>query len=552
MDQREGDANLVVRNARIYTVDRTRTWASALAVRDGKFLSIGSEEDVEPFVGPRTEVLDAGGRLILPGLLDCHCHAFEGSRGLLFELQLSPGDDFSALIEKVRTAALRLDGGQWLTGGGWNARLLIDILSHSRSLQRLDEVTGDHPTVLRDTTRHAVFANTAAMRSAGLLDGSVAIGEADAVRCEDGSLSGLFVEGGCGLLERCIPPLPDGKRREIALHAASIYNALGVTGFTHAVTSEATMRTFKELDEAGALTVWVATCIATDTAIVPEYDGVGHGVIERRHACRSQHVSVDFVKYFMDGVPGARTAAFEKPYEKEADGAVLHARPLYTVAELRDRILPHDAAGLHVKVHTVGDQATHDALDAIEEVRRMNGHEGPLHSLAHVGHIRPADIPRLAQLRVMADLCPPYWFPGPVMQNTLQILGEERASRAWPIGDIVKSGALAAFGTDWPVVATPSPWRGLAGIVTRRDPSGAAPGAFREDQALNLEQALRLCTINVAESMGFGNQTGSISVGKSADFILLDQDIFAISPIRIADTRVLKTYFAGRLVHEST
>ncbi|MBN9062671.1 MAG: hypothetical protein BGP06_12490 [Rhizobiales bacterium 65-9] len=543
-------ATLVVRNAKIYTVDARRPWASALAVKNGRFHTIGSAEDVEPFIGTETDVVDAGGRLVLPGLLDSHCHAFEGARELLFELRLSPMDDLPALLDKARAAASTLGSGQWLTGGGWNARSLISELSRPPSLRLLDEATGDRPTVLRDTTRHVVFANTAAMQAAGLLSGGATVGEDDAIRYEDGTLAGVFLEGGCGLVERAIPPLSDDRRRQSALHAAALYNSLGVTGFTHAVTSEATMRTFKELDDAGALTVWIATCIATDTAIVPDYDGVGDVAIGRRAAYRSDHVAVDFVKYFMDGVPGARTAAFERPYEKEADGSVRHARPLYTVAELRDRILPHDAAGLHVKIHTVGDQAIHDALEAIEQVRKANG-PGPLHSLAHAGHVRDSDIPRFAQLNVMADFCPPYWFPCPVQQSSLQILGQARAGRSWAIADIVKSGALTAFGTDWPVVATPSPWRGLAGIVTRKDPSGAIPGVFRPDQALSLEQALRLCTINVAESMGFGRDTGSISEGKSADFIVLDQDLFAVAPEKIAETQVLNTYFAGRLVHQA-
>jgi predicted amidohydrolase YtcJ len=397
-----------------------------------------------------------------------------------------------------------------------------------------------------------MFANSAAMKAAGITRDTADVKNGSIVKHPSGALSGIFLEDACALVDQAIPPLNEEEKRRVALHAVSLYNSFGVTGFTYALASEMTMQAFKDLDDARELSVWIATCIATrDSILTPERDGVGASAIAKRAAYRSEHIAVDFAKFFMDGVPGARTAAFREPYVA-APGAKAHqARSFYGVAELCDLMAPLDRQGIHVKIHAVGDQAIRDTLDAIEKVRQINGQPGPQHSIAHLGYVLEDDIPRLARLNILADLCPPLWFPNRILQNNTAVLGDERGQRAQSIGDIVRSGAASAFGTDWPIVASPSPWPGLSSLITRKDPTGVVGGVFRPDQALSLEEALPLCTINVAESMGFGRRTGSIAGGKDADFIVLDRDLFAISPEDIAGTEVLKTYFAGRLVHNA-
>ena len=311
------------------------------------------------------------------------------------------------------------------------------------------------------------------------------------------------------------------------------------------------MRIFKGLDDAGQLNAWIATCIATDSILTPERDGIGAPVIKSRGVYRSEHIAVDYVKFFMDGVPGARTAAFHRPYVPGPDGVARTANSLHSVSELGDLIRPLDREGIHVKVHAVGDRAIHDTLDAVENVRSTNGWSGPQHSIAHLGYISDDDIARLKPLNVLADLCPPLWYPNAILANNATVLGGDRNDKAWPIADIVRSGAAVAVGTDWPIVESPNPWPGVASLITRKDPTGAFPGQFRPEQAISLEEALPLCTLNVAQSMGIGRITGSITPGKCADFILLDRDIFSIAAGDIAETQVLRTYFSGRLIHSS-
>ena len=551
MGTQRAAADLVLRNAKICTMDETHPWASAFAVQAGKFVAIGSAGTVESLIGAETEIVDAEGQTVLPGLLDGHSHALEGARADLYEVRFSAADDLNSMIAAVKKAIRRVEGGGWLRGAGWSAGKLVEQLSGRSAIRALDEATGDRPTVLRDSSHHAIFANSAAMRSAGLSPDAPGMTDASVGRYADGTLSGLFFETACELIDRAIPAPSADERRTTALHAAHLYHSFGVTGFVQAATSEVTLDVFSRLDREGELNIWIAACIATNSLLTPEHEGIGEAVIGRRNAYRSAHIGVDFAKIFMDGVPGARTAAFHAPYMNSGGGLAERTPPFHDVTELFDLIRSLDARGIHAKVHAVGDRAIQYTLDAIEAVRNANGPCGPQHSIAHLSYIAERDIPRLASLNVAADFCPPLWFPNPILHANDLVLGDERGAKAWPTGDIVRAGALSMLGTDWPIIASPNPWPGLAGLVTRKNPRREIPGTFRPEQALSLEEALPLCTINVAKHMGFAEQTGSVSPGKRADFIMLDRNLFEIEPDTIADTKVLRTYFAGQLVHRA-
>ncbi|WP_276121186.1 amidohydrolase [Pararhizobium qamdonense] len=544
-------AELVIRNARIYTLDPNKPWVDAVAIRNGQFVATGSFAELAPLIDDATRVLDFAGRIVLPGMIDGHCHAFEGARAALFELALSPRDDFDQLMERVRAAAAVLPEGQWLKGGGWEGRRLLPVLSHPDALKRFDEATGDCPAVLRDISCHTLFVNTAAMRAAAI-DRNTKVPDHGGIVLDDrGEPVGLLLETASALVFEAMPDLSQGEIDMVIRHAGGLFNSCGITGFAHAVTSAQTMKAFSDADRRGELTVRVATFISTDNLITPERDGIGPAVIEHRHDYASNYVNVDFVKYFMDGVPGSITAAFKAPYGP-ANGGAQSIAPFYSVEELRDLILPLDAQGIRVKIHAIGDLAITSTLDAIEQVRAANGFDGPQHSIAHLAYIDDEDIKRLSSLNVLADICPPMWFPSSILSGNIQLLGEERGHRCWPVGDILRSGATVTIGSDWPaIVPSPNPWPGLSALITREDPWRGHPGVFRPEQAISLEEALPLYTINAARSIGFGDSAGSIETGKAADFIVLDRDIFSIDARDIAGTKVLTTYFAGQPVYQA-
>ena len=275
-------------------------------------------------------------------------------------------------------------------------------------------------------------------------------------------------------------------------------------------------------------------------------------MLARRDELCGPHMNAPAAKIFLDGVPSLRTAAMLQPYalrnasDAPSDGGAMSR----TLDELVDEMAGFDKLGLSVKVHAVGDRAVRTVLDAVEQVRRRNGADGPQHHIAHGQFITEQDIPRLTALNVLADLCPPLWFPSAASNAHQRVAGAERYAKTWPIKSILAAGADAAAGSDWLTVFHDiDPWQALAGMLTRKDPSGIFAGVHNADEAISLEQALPLFTRNSARAMRIGDKTGQLAPGLSADAIVLDRDLFTIKPDEIAATKVEATLFEGRVVH---
>jgi predicted amidohydrolase YtcJ len=221
-------------------------------------------------------------------------------------------------------------------------------------------------------------------------------------------------------------------------------------------------------------------------------------------------------------------------------------------AQLTEDVVKMDAQGLTVKIHATGDRSVRVALDAIEAARKANPSAQLRHEISHAEMISPEDMPRFKALNVTAEMSPILWYPSPLHAAMETVLGKERAGRFWPVKSFVDSGALVIYGSDWPsVVPSPSPWPGIEAMVTRLDPYGVNAGNLNPAEAVDLATALRIFTRNGAEALYTQDSTGSIEVGKSADFIVLDHNLFEIAPEQIGDTKVLRTVFRGRTVHEA-
>ena len=271
-----------------------------------------------------------------------------------------------------------------------------------------------------------------------------------------------------------------------------------------------------------------------------------------RERYRSPHLSLDFAKIMVDGVMVSRTAIFMEPYLPDQEhGSDFRGMVMTPQDQLNRLAADLDKRGISAKFHVAGDGAVHMALNAIEAARAQNGPNGPIHTLAHGGYIVPGDISRAARLRAAIDASPTVWYPGPVLAGTEAVIGKERANRFWPFKTMLEENVLVAGGTDWKSLPGEFSdlWAGIEGMVTRKNPWGNAEGSLWPEQAIGIADVIRIYTLNSARAMGIAETAGSLVVGKSADLIVLDRNLFETAPEAISDTKVDLTVFEGKVVY---
>ena len=545
-------ADVILNRGSIYTVDDTRSWASAVAIRQGKLIAIGNDLEIDSFRGPGTRIVNLRGRMALPGIIDVHNHHTRGGLADLYETNIRPTLSFDEVISVVRAHAGKTKPGDWISGGIWGSNILGRLYSSSARVA-LDAASPEHPVMLRDDSHHSRWVNSRALEIMGVDAQTPNPPYGEIVRDpENGEATGLLLEKASALAETALArTVEDAAGRNISStkRAVQILNSFGVTAYQDANTMLPYLQALSQLDAQGQLTAW---CVASLPAHRPLMGGdiFGDELIAIRETFRSRHVRPDFVKIFMDGVPTTRTASMIEPYTPDKlYGCCFRGEALVSIPELARWIAKCEKLGLSVKVHCAGDAAVRDTLDAIDVVRSFNG-PGRRHQIAHAGFIDPDDIPRFKELNVVANLSPIIWYPSPIIEAIKAAVPEGRANRYWPNRDLLEAGALMAAGSDWPVVSNPDPWLGIEGMVTRRNPEGGFPGALWPEQALDLAAVLEIYTKNSARATGLDRLTGSLEVGKSADLIVVDRNLFEILPEDIAEVKVLSTYFEGELVFE--
>jgi predicted amidohydrolase YtcJ len=544
-------ADLILHSGRIYKVDARRSWAEAVAVKDGRIIAVGADKVVRKLRGNTTELIDLDGRMVMPGLIDVHNHHTRGGQLDLFEVSFPASLSFDQILERVRERASKTAPGEWISGGIWSSEL-AGRLGQLSAKAELDAASLGRAVMLRDDSLHNRWVNSKALELIGITNETPNPADGEIVRDgATGEAVGLLVEKASSLAEKIVfASIEDPMGRDIAStrRAVEILNSYGVTAYQDANTTLSMLKALNALDKKGQLNAWcVASLPVFETLTATEF--YGEALIARSKRYRTTHVRPDFIKLFMDGVPMTRTAAMLDAYKPDERGNAVVCRSFIPVPEVVRWIIRAEELGLAVKIHCAGDAAVRDILDAVEIVRDFRG-PGPAHHIAHASYIDPKDIPRFKQLNVVADLCPAIWFPCAITVANNKVLPEARANRYWPNRDLWESGALLAAGSDWPVVGLPDPWFGFEGMVTRRNPKGTYPGALWPEQALDVATVIEIYTRNPATAMGISGITGSIEPGKSADLIVLDRNLFECDPEDLADTKVLQTYFEGRKVHE--
>ncbi|MEU2282694.1 amidohydrolase family protein [Streptomyces sp. NPDC013178] len=543
-----GPADLVLTGGPVHTVDPARSHATAVAVRDGRIAAVGHDE-VHELIGPRTEVVDLTGKLLLPGFQDAHVHP-QGAGLELGLCHLADTVDPAEYLRRIKTYADQHPDVEWITGGGWS---LEAFPGGSPTAAALDAVVPDRPVFLPNRDHHGAWVNSRALERAGIdsrtpdpVDGRI---ERDA----EGNPTGMLQEGAVHLVGRLVPDPTPEEQLAALLRAQAVLHSHGVTAWQDAIIGTYTNMTdpapaYRAALDGGLLTARVVGALWWDRERGAEQIAE---LAARREELSGGRFRATTVKIMQDGITENHTAALLDPYLTGCGCASDNSGISFVEpGELRKYVTELDALGFQVHFHALGDRAVREALDAVEAARTTNGRRDTRHHLAHLQVVHPHDIPRFRALGASANLQMLWAAHEPQMDElTLPFLGAERGTRQYPFGDLLRAGAALAAGSDWPV-SSPDPLQAIHVAVNRVTPDAPeGTPAFLPEQRLDLGAAIAAYTAGSAYVNHLDDTTGSIAVGKSADLVVLDRDPFAGPPEETAATRVLQTFVEGQRVH---
>lgn len=545
-------ADLVLTEGKIYTLNKQQPWAEAIAVKEGKIIYVGKNEEAKAYIGENTQIQNLAGRMLMPGINDAHVHPTRGGTKALFECNFAFNATPETIAARVAECVADNPGATWIRGGQWDSGFFerFDIPSPKAFL---DAVSGDKAVILNDDSNHNGWANSKALALAGITKETRDLSDGTYVRDPiSGELTGLLLENAEQMLSDQVPDWSTSEYIRGAAEGIRIANSFGITGMKDASATPEVMHAYKTLDGKNQFTVHMSTSIKTPYGYrdgLLDYDHID----QLREKYKSQHINTSAVKIFMDGVPtSSRTAAMIEPYtaatpDSPRVSGMLHIEPSLLAQDL----IELDKRGYTVKIHVAGDRAVRVALDAISAARKANGQSNLKHELAHAGFIDEKDIKRFAELNAVADLSPYLWHPSPIIDSIIAAVGSPKGEQYWPIKSLTEAKAPLLAGSDWPAaVESIDPWVGIEAMVTRTDPKEKFSGALWPEQAISLEQALEIYTLHGAAAIGLSDKTGTIMEGKYADFIILNQKLFEIPASKISETQVLETWFEGKLVYK--
>lgn len=549
--QSKSTADSVLLHGRIYTLDIEHPWAEALAIRGGKILAVGSDREISRLRGTSTQIIDAKGRLVLPGFTDCHTHFMEGSL-LLQEIFLNGVNTIPEIQSRVKAYAAAHPNEAWLLGRGWNYPVFAP--SGMPDKKYLDEIVPDRPVYLDGFDGHTWWANSKALEIAHITKDTPDPSGGSFVRDpKTGEPTGAIKEDAADAMVRRVIPEPNHEQKlKILMAGIELANQLGVTR-VHGLTEIDALRDdlhnvelIQELQREGKLTLRFYLGYRVDPPEVSEQQL--HEIIEARDRYHDDWIAAGAVKFFMDGVIETHTAAMLAPY---SDDPSLSGQLFWGTEQYKKGVAELDRRGIQIFTHAIGDKAIRTALDAYEHAAQVNGTKDARHRIEHIEDVSADDIPRFGKLGVIASMQPLHAYPDDdTLKSWAPNVGPERVQRAWAWNSIQAAGGVLAFGSDWPVV-TLSPWEGLQNAVTRQTTEGEPKGGWIPSERIGLADAVRGYTLNAAFAGHREKTEGSLEAGKLADLIVVSQDVFKVDPLKIGETKVLLTIVGGRVVYRS-
>src|SRR6266581_1784801 len=538
-------ADIIVMHGRVYTENSKQPWAQAVAIRNGKIVAVGDDEEIERTRGGGTKVIDAGGKLVLPGFVDCHIHFLDGSFSL-GRVNLVGARDPADVQKRLRQYATGHPGDDWILGRGWNYAMFgPEALPHKKYL---DEIFPNRPVFIEGFDGHTYWANSKALALAGITRETPDPPNGAIVRDpQTGEATGALKESAQDLVAKIIPK-PSRAEKLLALRAGMRWaNQHGITRVHSAGQDFEELDLFDEMRRRGDLSVrlYIAYFLNPPELRPQDLEAIEHA----RKKFHDYWIDAEAVKFMVDGVVESHTAAMLEPY---SDDPSLKGKLFWEPSKYKAAVAELDKHGLQLFTHAIGDYAVRTALDAYENAETQNHKKGDRRPrIEHIETIAASDIPRFGKLGVIASMQPLHSYPD---SDTLEVwarnAGPDRASRAWAWKSISDAGGRLAFGSDWPVV-TLNPWEGVQTAVTRQTSEGKPAAGFVPEQRLTVAEAIEGYTLGAAFAGRREKSEGSLEIDKFADLIVVSQNIFDINPHNIGATKVVTTIVGGHLVYQA-
>jgi predicted amidohydrolase YtcJ len=529
-------ADLIVTNARIYTVDDSRPVVSAMAVRGGRVAFVGAEGAALSLRGPATRVIDLGGRTVLPGMVDAHAHLL-GLGTALRNVDLTGTRSYDEVIARVAARARQVPAGTWIIGRGWDQNDWGDTRFPTH--EALSRAVPEHPVALERVDGHATLANARAMQAAGVTAASVDPTGGRIERAADRAPSGVFVDNAQDLVVQRIPAPTPAETREAVRAAIKEMHRWGLVGVHDAGESRADIELFESMAAAGEFDLRAHVMIGDDSAAIAHYLARGP-----RSALHDGRLWIRSIKLYADGALGSRGAALLEPYSDEAGNSGLLVSAPAHIQDVATRAL---RAGFQVNTHAIGDRGNRLALDAYEKALAAVPVADHRFRIEHAQILHSDDIPRFARLGVIPSMQASHQTSDMYWAGTR--LGSTRLLGAYAWRSLLATGVAVPNGSDFPVEQV-NPLISFHAAIARQDANDWPAAGWFPEQRMTRDEALKAMTIWPAYAAFQEEVMGSLTPGKYADFVVLDQDIMRIPAELVLRTRVLATYLAGKAVYE--
>ena len=530
-------ADLIVTNARVYTADDARPLVEAFAVRDGRIAFVGSQREAAALRGANTRVVDAGGRTVIPGMVDAHAH-FSGLAQTLRSVDLTGTHSQAEVIARVVAKSKSVPKGTWITGRGWdqNDWGVTDFPTHDA----LTAALPDHPVLLERVDGHATYANMAAMKAAGVTAASKAPVGGQIIKDAKGNPTGVFVDNASNVLEAKVPAPTAAEYKSALKEAIALMHSWGLTGMHDAGATRQAIDTYEELAKANELHLRLYVMIGDDKAALDHYFAKGP-----QSAMYDGQLWVRAVKLYADGAMGSRGAALLEPYSDDPNNSGLLKSTQAHIREVAERGLK---AGFQINSHAIGDRGNRVVLDAYEQALQTVPTADHRFRVEHAQILHSDDIPRFAQLGVIPSMqashqtSDMYWIG--------KRLGPTRLYGAYAWQSLLQTGVVIPNGSDFPVEQV-NPLISFHASIARQDARDWPAGGWFPEQKMSREDALRSMTIWAAYAGFQETSMGSITAGKLADFVILDTDIMRVPAEMVMRAKVVSTWVGGKAVYEA-